>query len=64
MENVCSYIFLKYKDEFDSINEVYDIRDYLNYLYEQGGMAKVERDFFLPGATKEYKNDFKKLIRK
>lgn len=62
MEKVCSYIFSKYKEEFDSINEVYDLCDYINKLYDEGGMTKVDKEFFLPGATKEYKKDFKKLI--
>ena len=58
------YIFNKYRDEFDTINEVYDIRDYLQYLYDDGGIEKVMNDFFLPSASEEYKQDFIKLIRK
>lgn len=60
-EEKCRYIFNKYRDEFDTINEVRDISDYLNRLYDEGGMEKVE-EFFLPSATEEYKKDFKSLI--
>lgn len=60
----CEYIYKKYRDEFDTINEVYDIRDYLQFLYDDGGMEKVLKDFFLPSASKEYIEDFTKLIRK
>lgn len=61
--DVCEYIYKKYHYEFDSINEVYDIKDYINKLYEEGGKLKVLSEFFLPSATKEYKEDFMKLIR-
>lgn len=62
-EERCNYIFNKYRTEFDTINEVYDIADYLNGLYEQGGISAVN-DWFLPSATNQYKKDFKSLITK
>lgn len=60
----CMYIYKKYQDEFDTINEVYDIRDYMSYIYEQGGKEKLLKDFFLPSATQEYIEDFMKLLAK
>ena len=60
-EEKCRYIFNKYRDEFDTINEVRDISDYLNKLYDEGGMSAVDA-WFLSGATAEYKKDFKSLI--
>lgn len=62
-EEKCRYIFNKYRDEFDTINEVRDISDYLNRLYDEGGMEAVD-EWFLPAATDEYKKDFKSLISK
>lgn len=63
-EDKCEYIFNKYRDEFDTINEVRDLSDYINKLYSEGGMEKVDDEFFLPSTTEEYKNDFKSLINK
>ena len=60
-EEKCRYIFNKYRDEFDTINEVRDISDYLNKLYDEGGMEAVN-GWFLPSASDEYKKDFKSLI--
>lgn len=62
--DIQKYIFNKYRDEFDLINEVYDLTDYINRLFSEGGMQKVDEEFFLPSATPEYKKDFKKLITK
>lgn len=62
MEDIRKYIFNKYREEFDTINEVWDIQDYINNLYQSGGMEKVENEFFFPHTPKEYKEDFKKLI--
>lgn len=61
-EEKCRYIFYKYRDEFDTINEVRDLSDYINRLYDEGGMEKVDDEFFLPSASEEYKKDFKSLI--
>lgn len=60
-EDKCKYIFNKYRTEFDTINEVRDISDYLNKLYIEGGMSAVD-DWFLSGASAEYRKDFKSLI--
>ena len=62
--DACKYIYNKYRDEFDTINEVYDIRDYMSVLYEKGGLKKVLNEFFLPGASKKYIKDYLKLINK
>lgn len=58
----CEYIYKKYRDEFDTISEVYDIRDYMKYLFEQGGKEKLLNEFFLPSAKQEYIEDFMKLL--
>lgn len=63
-DDKCIYLYRKYNDEFDSVNEVRDLSDYINRLYDEGGMEKVDSEFFLPAASKEYKDDFKSLISK
>lgn len=60
--SACEYIYKKYHYEFDSINEVYDIRDYMNKLYKEGGKNKILSEFFLPSATLEYIQDYMKLV--
>lgn len=55
------YIFNKYRDEYDSINEVEDEQDHLNSLYQEGGLEKV-MTFFLPNASNELINDYLTLV--
>jgi len=63
LEDKCKEIFNKYRDEFDTINDVRDIADYLNKLYSEEGIQAVN-DWFLSSATEEYKKDLKSLINK
>lgn len=61
-EEACAYIFRKYRDEYDSINEVRWDQDRINELFDEGGMEKVNSEFFLPGASATYRRDYKLLI--
>ena len=54
-------IYLKYRDCFDSIEDVYMIADHLNMLYEEKGIDAA-RNWFRSSASDEYKNDFLSLI--
>lgn len=63
LEDKCKEIFNKYRDEFDTVNDVRDIADYLNKLYSEEGIQAVN-DWFLSSATEEYKKDLKSLINK
>ncbi len=61
--NPCENVWRKYRDSFDSLSDIWDIQDYLTWLYEKGGETAVD-NWFLPGATEEYKRDYKALIIK
>lgn len=63
IEDICEEVYKKYQDEFDSVGEVMEFTDSLNAAYRKGGNTEVEK-MFLPNASDEYKNDFKKLITK
>ena len=61
IENVIQEIFNKYRDEFDSIDEVRDIADTLQGLYNEHGWTGVNT-WFTPAADEEYKDDFRRLV--